>query len=87
MLLTQARDYHIGTIVGTQSTFSPSHYGDVLPYRLPNTSIVGSISSKYFVRPNVEATNDTNLLPDHNIDLSDKDAAWQYIVGKFGKRE
>jgi len=43
MLLTNARDHHVGTIIGCTSTFSPSHYGEILPFRLPNTEIIGSI--------------------------------------------
>ena len=84
MLLTNARDHHVGTIIGTPSTFSPSHYGEVLPFRLPNTEVFGSISSKYFVRPDTTAADDPCLRPDVEIDLEDKDATWRYIVGKYG---
>ncbi len=51
MLFTMTRDNYIGTIIGTTSTFRPSHYGEVLPYRLPNTGVLGSISCKFFARP------------------------------------
>ena len=66
------------------STFSHSHYGEVLPFRLPNTEIIGSISSKYFARPDASAADEHYLRPDVEIDLEDKDAAWGYIVRKFG---
>lgn len=85
MLLVNARDHHVGTIIGTTSTFSPSHYGDVLPFRLPNTEILGSISSKYFARPDAATVDEPCLRPDVEIDLEDKDAAWSYIVEKYGK--
>lgn len=84
MLLTNARDHHVGTIIGCTSTFSPSHYGEVLPFRLPNTEVIGSISSKYFARPNAATADEHYLRPDVEIDLEDKDAAWGYIVGKYG---
>ena len=85
MLLTNARDHHVGTIIGITSTFSPSHYGEVLPYRLPNTGVLGSISCKFFARPDAATVDDTCLQPDIEVDLNDKDAAWQFIINRFGK--
>ena len=85
MLLTNARDHHVGTIIGTTSTFSPSHYGEVLPYRLPNTDVLGSISCKYFARPDTATVDDTCMQPDIEVNLDDKDAVWQFIVEKYGK--
>ena len=83
MLMTLARDNHIGTIIGTNSTFPPSHYGEIMPYRLPNTDVLGSISCKYFARPDAETVDDTFMAPDYEVDLSDKAAAWQFIVQHF----
>ena len=83
MLLTSARDNHIGTIIGTTSTFTPSHYGEVLPYRLPNTGVLGSISCKFFARPDVATVDDTSMEPDVAINLDDKDGSWQYIVEHY----
>lgn len=85
ILLTLARDNHIGTIVGTTSTFSPSHYGEILPYRLPNTGVLGSISCKYFARPDAATVDDTCMEPDVVINLDDKEQAWQYIIKNYGK--
>ena len=76
MLFTLARDNHIGTIIGTTSTFSPSHYGEVLPYRLPNTGVLGSISCKFFARPDAATVDDKCLEPDVKVDLDDKDSSW-----------
>ena len=86
MLFTLARDNHIGTIIGTTSTFSPSHYGEVLPYRLPNTSVLGSISCKFFARPNAAMVDDKCMTPDVKVNLDDKDAAWKYIIDNYGKK-
>lgn len=80
ILMTMARDNHIGIIVGANSTFSPSHYGEILPYRLPNTDIVGTISCKFFARPDSEHLDDKTLVPDVAIDLSDKEEAWEKII-------
>ena len=85
ILLTDARDNHVGTIIGATSTFSPSHYGEILPYRLPNTDVLGTISCKFFARPDTAHVDDTCMLPDIEVNLDDKDAAWQFIVDKYGK--
>lgn len=80
ILMTLARDNHIGMIVGANSSFSPSHYGEILPYRLPNTDVVGTISCKFFARPDAEHIDDKTLVPDVAIDLSDKEKAWEEIL-------
>ena len=84
MLFTLARDNHIGTIIGTTSTFSPSHYGEVLPYRLPNTGILGSISCKFFARPDAATVDDKCMEPDVKVDLDDRDTSWKYIIENYG---
>ena len=84
ILLTLARDNHIGTIIGTTSTFSPSHYGEVLPYRLPNTDVLGSISCKFFARPDAANVDAASLEPDCVINLDDKELAWEYIIKNYG---
>jgi hypothetical protein len=86
MLFTLARDNHIGTIIGTTSTFSPSHYGEVLPYRLPNTNVLGSISCKFFARPDAATGDDKSLEPDVKVHLDDKDASWQFLVEHYGNK-
>ena len=87
MLFTLARDNHIGTIIGTTSTFSPSHYGEILPYRLPNTGVLGSISCKFFARPDAATVDDKYMEPDVKVDLDDKDTAWKYIIDNYDKQE
>ena len=84
MLMTLTRDNHIGTIIGTTSSFPPSHYGEILPFRLPNTEVVGTICCKYFVRPDADAVDEPSMKPDVEIDLADKDKAWRYICETFG---
>lgn len=80
ILMTLARDNHIGIIVGETSTFSPSHYGEILPYRLPNTNVIGTISCKFFSRPDKEHIDEKNLVPDVAIDLTDKVKAFDEII-------
>ena len=83
ILMTLVRDNHLGIIVGTDSSFSPSHYGEVLPYRLPHTSVIGTISCKFFARPDKEHLDDKVLVPDVVIDLSNKEKALDAIVKLF----
>ena len=83
MLMTLARDNHIGTIIGSKSTFPPSHYGEIMPYRLPNTDVLGTISCKYFARPDAATVDAAFMAPDYEVDLSDRAAAWQFIVQHF----
>ena len=85
-LITIARDNHIGTIIGTTSTFGPSHYGNVLPFRLPNTDVYGSISSQFFVRPDESKSDELFMQPDIEVNLDNKDAAWQFIIEKYRKK-
>ena len=80
MLMTLARDNNIGTIVGTTSTYTPSHYGEVLPFRLPNTGVLGSVSCKFFARPDAAHVDDKTLEPDTALDLTDKEQAWRAIL-------
>ncbi|MCQ2287487.1 MAG: S41 family peptidase [Muribaculaceae bacterium] len=80
ILMTLARDNNLGLIVGTESSFSPSHYGEILPYRLPNTGVIGTISCKYFTRPDKAHVDDKTLVPDVTIDLTDKAKAWDTIL-------
>ncbi len=80
ILMTMVRDNHIGMIVGESSSFSPSHYGEILPYRLPNTGVLGTISCKFFARPDADHVDDKTLEPDVRIDLSNKQTAWEQIL-------
>lgn len=85
ILLTIVRDNQVGPVIGTKSTFSPSHYGEILPYRLPNTGALGTISCKFFARPDTAAVDDSCMYPDVEIDMNDKDAVWKYIVDTYGR--
>jgi hypothetical protein len=51
LLITMAVDNHIGTVIGEPASYSPTHYGDLIIWSLPNTQTTGYISHKLFVRP------------------------------------
>ena len=86
ILVTTARDNGIGTIIGTESTYSPSHYGEVLPFRLPNTGTLGSVCTKYIERADKEKTEDRTLVPDIVLDLDNKASAWRKIIRMYSSK-
>lgn len=88
LLLTTARDNGIGTIIGEISGGRPSHYGDILYFKLPNTETIATVSHKHFVRPNRDAMNLEYVYPDVEIELNDPehDLAWEWIVKNYGSR-
>ena len=87
LLLTLARDNGIGTIIGETSSHSPSHYGDVLRFMLPNTNTMATVSCRHFTRPNEALNYEIELIPDTIINLSDytktTDPAWDYITENY----
>ena len=51
MLITFAVDNNIGIVIGEPASYSPTHYGYIIQWNLPNTNIQGGISHVYFIRP------------------------------------
>lgn len=47
---------------------------------------MGSISCKFFARPDAATVDDKCMEPDIRVDLDDKDALWQYIVVNYGNK-
>ena len=72
MLATFVKDGELGTVIGIPSSNSPSSYGDILYYKMPNTGLEVSISYKKFLRPDTEA-DQRILIPDimteYNTDI------------------
>ncbi len=87
LLLTLARDNNIGKIVGHLPCGRPSHYGDVLYCKLPNTGSLVTVSHKYFVRPNRALEHMEYLYPDHMLDpkCPDRDVVWEWVVENYAK--
>ena len=82
LLLITARDNYIGSIVGERSGGRPSHYGDILYCRLPNTGTMATVSHKIFLRPSYSPVEDAEYLyPDLEIDLNDpqRDLVWEFV--------
>lgn len=66
LLITMAADNNIGTVIGEPASYSPTHYGDLIYWALPNTQTTGYISHKLFVRPDETKGDEiplTKILP------------------------
>ncbi len=62
-LCAWVQDGKLGQVVGQGSSNSPSAYGDILYFKLPNTALEGQISHKRFTRPDSTA-DQKQLRPD-----------------------
>lgn len=67
ILATLIKDNKLFTIVGQPTRGRPSHLGEMLILKLPNSGISCSISCKKFVRPNVGKDQEDSLYPDIEI--------------------
>ena len=61
LLMTMAVDNNIGTVIGEPASYTPTHYGYVIEWSLPNTHIVGGISHVHYFRPDVKKGDDIPL--------------------------
>ncbi len=62
-LCVMVQDGKLGQIIGQGSSNSPSAYGDVLYFKLPNTALEGQVSHKHFTRADSTA-DQKQLRPD-----------------------
>jgi len=66
-LATIVKDNGLFKVVGEPTSGRPTHFGEVLFLKLPNTSIVCSLSSKLFHRPDNLQDNKETLYPDVTV--------------------
>lgn len=71
MLATWVSDGKLGSIVGRPSSNSPSCYGDILHFQLPNSRLKAVVSYKKFQRPDKSKDKERALIPDIMVDRSD----------------
>jgi C-terminal processing protease CtpA/Prc len=67
ILSTLVKDNKLFTVAGQPARGRPSHYGETLFLKLPNTGILCHISCKKFFRPNIEKDAEDSLYPDVEI--------------------
>jgi|GEM_PF-5062052 len=66
-LATIVKDNHLFKVIGEPVSERPSHFGEVLFLKLPNTKAICGISSKLFHRPDRSRDNEETLYPDITI--------------------
>lgn len=87
-LATIVKDNHLFKIVGEPISQKPSHFGEVLFLKLPNTNKICSLSSKLFHRPDKSKDNEETLYPDVTIYktyddiINGIDRAYNWIVAQ-----
>ncbi|GMA98214.1 S41 family peptidase [Pelosinus sp. IPA-1] len=64
MVAVKLKDNNIGTVIGEPTGGAPSHYGELLRFRLPKSKIRFYVSCTTFVRPNPHNVSTTTLKPD-----------------------
>lgn len=67
ILSTLVKDNKLFTVVGQPTQGRPSHYGETLVLKLPNSGIVARISCKKFFRPDGTRDSEDALYPDVEI--------------------
>lgn len=72
-LATIVKDNHLFKVVGEPTSERPSHLGEVLFLKLPNTNLICSLSCKQFHRPDKSKDNEDTLYPDVTINLTYND--------------
>lgn len=71
MLAVWIGDGKLGTLVGRPSSNMPSNYGDILTFQLENSRILGVISYKKWVRPDISRDKERVLEPDIYVEYGD----------------
>lgn len=71
LLMTMAIDNHIGIAIGEPASYSPTHYGDMLFWNLPNTQTKGYISHKSYIRPDESKGQDIPLAKNLSTSFQD----------------
>jgi hypothetical protein len=89
LLIVNAHDNNIGTLIGTKSSYKPCSYGDILGWKLPNTETTGYVSHKIFKRPDSNKCEISFLSPDIELSLDwstfqkGKDTCLEWVLEKY----
>lgn len=71
MLAVWVSDGNLGKIIGRPSSNMPSNYGDVLKFQMKNSKLIGQISHKKFIRPDIRKDKERVLEPDIYVEYGD----------------
>ncbi len=81
MFAEYIKDNRLGTIIGEAPGNTPSGYGDTAFFRLPNSGLYVQVSTKEFVRADLE-TDDILVSPDIGCEADD---ALEYLYNTVGQ--
>lgn len=90
MLITNAVDNGVGTVIGSEGSYNPCGFGDMLTWRLPNTGVSGTVSHKIFYRPDTSRFHEKMLKPDvdvfaYSMLLSGNDDCWEWVLNNVSE--
>lgn len=71
MLAVWVRDGALGKIIGRPSRNMPSNFGDILYYQLENSNLLGQISHKKWIRPDLGKDKEKILIPDIYVEYDE----------------
>lgn len=71
MLCVWVSDGDLGTLIGRPSSNMPSNFGDILSFQLKNSKLIGVISHKKWIRPDVTKDKERVLEPDIYVEYGD----------------
>ncbi|MBU5455400.1 S41 family peptidase [Caproiciproducens sp. MSJ-32] len=71
MFAVFVRDGNLGTIIGRASSNSPSSYGDIIQFQLENSKLIGQVSHKKWIRPDISKEDEKVLEPDIYVDYGE----------------
>ena len=66
--------FEIGTLIGEETSGYKDHYGQVLPFQLPNSRMPGQVSTAHFLTA-CGKPDDQGVLPDHEVKQKPEDTA------------
>lgn len=64
------KDLKLGTLVGQETGGNPTDFGDVCPFKMPNTQLEAWVSTTFWVRPG-GFDNRHGVFPDINVDADE----------------
>ncbi|WP_372642180.1 S41 family peptidase [Ancylomarina sp.] len=73
VFLGAAKDYKLGTIIGTETGDCPTGFGNNLYFELKNSRLRCHSSTTFMIRPNGNTDMSHGVIPDYNVEQSIED--------------
>jgi C-terminal processing protease CtpA/Prc len=72
-LAAAVKDFHLATLIGEETGGRANSFGEAYPFELPNSRLIASVASAYFVRASGDTTDRRGVMPDIEIRRSADD--------------